>query len=176
MKQFSILWMLIFSLPNLAQSPSVVIRPPAVFSAAGENITLAAQASGSGEFTYQWRYNNVDILGATAATHLLTNAQAEQSGTYSVLASSNAGSATAEVIVVVWKVASTPPKLEMTWRGTLLSLRLLNGETYARYSLETSVDLIRWDLSHYLVSPSNVVDIATFGPNQPREFYRVVSP
>lgn len=54
---------------------------------AGGGTTLSVSASGSG-LTYQWKFNDQDIPGATSSSLALTDAGALDSGTYSVEISS----------------------------------------------------------------------------------------
>ena len=53
----------------------------------GTNVTLTASAAGAGALTYQWRFEGVDIPGATNASHSFTNANLNQHhGNFSVVA------------------------------------------------------------------------------------------
>ena len=73
----------------------LTVISPVYFSAAptnvsvlpGTNVTLTALAVGNGGITYQWRFEGVDIPGATNASHSFTNANLNQHhGNFSVVA------------------------------------------------------------------------------------------
>ncbi|MCL4181282.1 MAG: hypothetical protein KJ072_26525, partial [Verrucomicrobia bacterium] len=55
---------------------------------------LHAAATGGQPLSYQWRFNGMQIVGATRATLALTNVQPDQAGDYSVVVSNPLGSIT----------------------------------------------------------------------------------
>jgi alpha-tubulin suppressor-like RCC1 family protein len=55
---------------------------------------LHAAATGGQPLSYQWRFNGIQIVGATRATLALTNVQPDQAGDYSVVVSNPLGSIT----------------------------------------------------------------------------------
>jgi uncharacterized delta-60 repeat protein len=65
----------------------------------GNTVTLSVNAVGQAPFTYQWSFNAVPLSGATGATLVLPNLQADENGTYSVVVSNAVGSATAQIAV-----------------------------------------------------------------------------
>lgn len=70
----------------------VVTQPTNRTVLAGSNVTLVVAPGGTPPFSYQWRFNNVDIQGATAPSLLVPNAQFANQGSYSVLVSNPYGS------------------------------------------------------------------------------------
>ena len=61
----------------------------------GQNTTFTLTvATGSLPLSYQWRYNNADLAGATNSALTLTNVQFSQSGNYSVMVTNIGGSVT----------------------------------------------------------------------------------
>ena len=77
----------------------------------GTNVTLSVGAISSGTIRYQWRFEGVDIPGATNASHSFTNANLNQHhGNFSVLvfdAISSALSTNASIFVLVKPVVVT---------------------------------------------------------------------
>jgi len=72
-----------------------VISPAIVRSVLpGEQAVLNATVSGATPFSYQWRFNGLTIAGATNSTLIVTNAQFENQGEYSVTASNSFGTTT----------------------------------------------------------------------------------
>ena len=78
----------------LPTAPSIVTQPVSVRVNAGNTATFAVGAGGSGPQAYQWRRDNVDIPGATAAFHSIASTSPGDAATYSVVVSNGAGSAT----------------------------------------------------------------------------------
>ena len=75
-------------------NPTVSISTPATTFCDGGSVLLTAEATGT-NLTYQWQNGTTDILGATEPTY-----QAEASGTYRVLVTSNTCTATSNSIAV----------------------------------------------------------------------------
>ncbi|HTL56953.1 MAG TPA: LamG-like jellyroll fold domain-containing protein [Candidatus Limnocylindrales bacterium] len=74
--------------------------PPFIYSQpsnktifAGQNATFTVGASGTAPLSYQWSLDGNTITGGTAASLALTNVQASQAGSYSVLVTNALGSA-----------------------------------------------------------------------------------
>ena len=68
---------------------------------AGEAVTYAAMAAGRQPMSYQWQFNGADLPGATAGVLNLTNVQAAQAGSYSVVISNDSGSVIGSAALVV---------------------------------------------------------------------------
>lgn len=77
-----------------------VRSPEAKTIVAGQDFQLDVTASGSGPFTYQWRKNGAPISGATARELRIKNASVTDSGSYSVLVTSQLGSSDTPVASV----------------------------------------------------------------------------
>ena len=77
----------------------LAVRVPATLTSAprsqvvnaGSSAVFSVTVSGSGLFAYQWRFNGVDIPGATNSTFVLAKAQAPNAGKYTVLVSTDTG-------------------------------------------------------------------------------------
>mgnify|MGYP001446277121 CR=1 FL=1 len=74
--------------------------------AMGSPVTFSVTvASGTTPFTYQWKKNGVNIVGATAATYLIPAVAAGDAGTYTVAVSNKAGATTSDNGVFTLTVA-----------------------------------------------------------------------
>jgi hypothetical protein len=109
--------------------PTITVAPSDIDVRGGSNVTLSVTAVGPGPLTYQWRYEGVDIPGATSRTLLLTNLQLEQTGQYQVLVSNpNATvSAYAQLTVLVTPVLLMHPQSVTAFVGDTVRLPV---ETY----------------------------------------------
>jgi len=83
-------------------APQITSNPTHRTIAVGGSASLSVVAVGTGPLTYQWKrgtanvVNGAGISGATTATLTFANAQAAQSGDYSVVVSNSVGAAVSE--------------------------------------------------------------------------------
>ena len=78
---------------------SVQARPPVITSQpandrvkSGQSASFSVTATGTAPLAYQWRFNGVNIPGATSSTFTILAAQKSDAGNYSVFISNVAGS------------------------------------------------------------------------------------
>jgi hypothetical protein len=93
-------------------APAITTQPLSQTANAGAAVTFTAAASGSPAPTFQWRKNGVNITGATSASFTIPNASAGDAGTYSVVATNSAGSATSNNAVLT--VVTPPGNLQVS--------------------------------------------------------------
>jgi hypothetical protein len=91
--------------------PTISQGPQSRTLYAGGSWNLSVQASGGG-LTYQWQRNQTNIIGATNAVYAITNATANDAGTYQVTASNAAGNAPSSATISV--IVPTPGSYEAT--------------------------------------------------------------
>jgi hypothetical protein len=82
----------VFSLGN--QPPAFTEQPDSRTIAAGASCTFMVAVSGYPLPTFQWRKDGIDIPGATRGTYTVANASPGAAGTYTVVATNTAGTAT----------------------------------------------------------------------------------
>lgn len=95
-------------------SPYVITQPRSQTVSLLRDIKLSVFAIGTQPIRYQWRQNSTNLVGATAASLTITNAQFTNSGIYSVTLSNSAGvtpSADAVVNVIYGPPAIVGPPL-----------------------------------------------------------------
>jgi hypothetical protein len=78
----------------LPMKPSITSQPRSQTVASNDTVTFSAFAVGDTTLHYQWRFNDTNIVGATNANLTLNTAQATDVGSYTVVISNSAGSAT----------------------------------------------------------------------------------
>ena len=89
---------------NVQLPPTIVTQPESHSGLAYESTIFSVEPGGTPPFQYQWRFNGVNIPGATNQTLLLTNLQLSDAGSYSVRVANTAGAivSSAGVLVVNW--------------------------------------------------------------------------
>ncbi len=81
-------------------SPAFSEHPSSRTANIGDNVTFSVKTTGAPLPSLQWRKNNVNIPGATGVTLTLTNVQTTNSDNYSVVATSEVGSATSNAAIL----------------------------------------------------------------------------
>lgn len=161
-------------LPPLLR-PIIVTGPESSTVAAGGSVTFTVTAVGHG-LTYQWRRQGIDVPGMTSPTLSLSNAQPGDAGSYSVLVSNPAGSATSDEAELTVTVPPPSAPLQPTIRagpaGMLIGLRGQRGITCR---IQVSDDLAHWnDLGRFVfVDESSEFNDPSSLPSS-RRFYRLL--
>ena len=88
-----------------ASAPVITTQPGGQSVTAGITATLNVAATGTAPLTYQWTKDGSALAGATSATLALANFQSANAGTYAVVVTNTAGSATSANAVLT--LAST---------------------------------------------------------------------
>jgi alpha-tubulin suppressor-like RCC1 family protein len=116
---------------NTYSSLALVGDGPPFISSAVMNITVAlgttaflrAEAAGKAPLSWQWRFNDTELSGATNAILPLTDAQFTQTGSYSVVVSNTLGSAASanlEVTVVPLLISTQPQSQSAALGSTVI--------------------------------------------------------
>ena len=110
-------------LPGNSQTaaPSITEQPTSLTVTVGEVASFNVAAEGTAPLLYQWRFNWVDLPGATSNTLVLPSSQLADTGVYSVRVSNAAGSVlSADAALSVQPVlpcAPLPSGAVAWWRG-----------------------------------------------------------
>jgi alpha-tubulin suppressor-like RCC1 family protein len=113
------------NLALIGNGPPIITSPLADRSAAhGTTAYLRVAAVGALPFTYQWRFNGVDLPGATNAVLELNNLQFSQAGSYSVVVRNAFGAATSTgmTLGIVAFFITAHPQDQNTYRGATVRL------------------------------------------------------
>jgi hypothetical protein len=89
--------------------PQITTQPQSQAVTAGNNVTFSITATGAPAPTYQWYNTGVMVGGATSATLTLSNVQAINAGSYYVVVTNVAGSATSNQATLTVNAATPPP-------------------------------------------------------------------
>ncbi|MFN8011519.1 MAG: immunoglobulin domain-containing protein [Holophagaceae bacterium] len=114
--------------------PTITTHPQSQTTTTGLPVSFSVAATGTAPLAYQWRKNSVAIGGATGTTYSIAAATLSDAGTYDVVVSNSAGSAT-----------SNPATLQVLAGGAGLSILLNPGFEQGR---------VVWGSS----DPTNVID------------------
>ena len=101
-------------------APAITIPPNPRTVAAGSRATFAVGVTGSAPLSYQWLAHGTNIPGATAFAYTVTNAQAADAGSYTVVVSNPVSSQTNGTVLVV------RPSLQL-YRTNLLVVAVGDG-------------------------------------------------
>ncbi len=78
---------------SISSGPATItVQPMSEIVVAGSNATFSVVADGTPPLTYQWRFNGVNIPGATLSTYTRVHAQPSHAGNYDVFVSNGYGS------------------------------------------------------------------------------------
>ena len=91
-----------------SSAPAITAQPASQTVTAGAAVTFTAAASGSPAPTFQWMKDGAMLAGATSASFTIASAAATDAGTYTVVATNAAGSATSTGAVLTVNPASGP--------------------------------------------------------------------
>ncbi len=149
--------------------PVISTQPQSQSVLVGSAVTFSVTASGAGTLGYQWFRNGSAIAGATSASLALTNVQAADAGTYTVLVSNQNGSvtstgATLTVTAPSAPVITTQPVGVTTTVGSSLSLSAVaNGVPAPAYQWRRNgTDIAGATAATYNVSSAQTADSGTY--------------
>ena len=162
-----------------AVAPVFTTQPVSQTATAGGSVTFTAAASGSPTPTYQWRKNGTNISGATSASYTIASVVAGDAGTYTVVATNTAGSATSNGAVLTVNVApviTTQPTSQTVTAGASVTFTAaasgspaptyqwrkngtnISGATSASYTIAS---VVASDAATYTVVATNTAGSAT---------------
>ena len=154
--------------------PIITMYPVGQTVLLGSSVTFSVSVRGTPPFAYQWLLNSTNLPNATNATYAIEEAQASDSGSYSVIVANPAGSATSSDAFLT---VTIPPRLELElWAGyPLLSLYgMLRSNFVIQYNSSSGstnwMDML--SLPNLPYSPYLLLDPA--GAAEPSRFYRAI--
>ncbi len=104
-------------------APSIGFTLGSASALLGNDVTMCAYGGGSPPFSYQWRFNDTDLLGANASCLSMLAIGTNQAGNYSVVISNPVSVVTSAVVSLT--VSSQPP----VFVGQPYSQEIVEGAT-----------------------------------------------
>lgn len=153
-------------------APVITNQPSGAIANQGGNAMFTVAADGTTPFSYQWRFNSGDIIGATTASYTRSNIQPAHVGNYSVVVSNAAGFATSSNATLMLVVP--PPDITMPVPGVLQWTGLSN----LTYTVLTSTNLAdaNWAVLGVVSSPVTTIYFTNAPATNTQQFYRITYP
>jgi hypothetical protein len=154
--------------------PEILTQPTNQTAMLGKGVLFAVTLTGSLPFNCQWRFNGVNILGATNASYLIASVTTYNNGNYSVAVNNSAGSVTSSNALLM---VIAPPTLGIQIVAGYPFLRL-SGMFSSNYIVQYTLNLHsnNWinllSITNLSANPYQFIDPA--GNLQSVKFYRAV--
>jgi autotransporter-associated beta strand protein/YVTN family beta-propeller protein len=140
--------------------PQITANPAGVRLTEGGTAQFSVEVSGTGPFTYQWRLNGTNIVGATESTLTLASVGSAQEGQYTVLVSNGSGGVvSAAARLSVYELAVTGQ-----WDFSSGDLRATVGRELEYVG--NSANLIEYPVMEIQGHPVRVMYFGAMGPGQ----------
>ncbi len=97
-------------------APAITTPPASISAVLGRSATFSVATTGTGQ-TYQWRFNNTPITGATSATYTIPAVTAANAGSYTVAVTNSIGTTVSS--------AATLTLVSAAQAGRLINLSVL---------------------------------------------------
>jgi alpha-tubulin suppressor-like RCC1 family protein len=136
-----------------ASAPVIVEEPESEFVPPGLGVyaIFSVKTAGTTPFFYQWRFNGLQIAGATGSSLVLTNIQSTNAGGYSVLVSNSAGQTLSENAML--SIAPAPSSTTNLIPFTGATDFLYDDSRDTLYLVNGSADVKRYHVSSNLFLP-----------------------
>ena len=93
-------------------APQILAQPQSQSIVAGQTASFTVAASGMAPLSYQWRFNGVNLAGATLSSYTRANAQFTHSGNYDIVVTNGYGAVTSQVALLT---VTLPPVAQTVW-------------------------------------------------------------
>ncbi len=156
-----------------AVGPSFLTQPADLAVKVASNVTFTASATGVPSPSYQWKFNDANIAGATGTNFTITNVQYTNAGSYSVVVSNIAGivTSTNALLSII-----TPSPATFTSYSVMpdQSLQLaISGDADTTYYVQSSTNLVDWITFTNVTITGNIVSLNVGSTtNSPQLYFR----
>ncbi len=131
---------------GLPGGPFISAQPASRTNDVGTSASFTVAASGQSALVYQWRFNGVNIGGASGANFTRTNVQLVHAGNYDVRVVNSFGSVTSAVALLTVRDSLPLPFsiLRPRLSNGVFSATLAGGSTNRSYAIEVAPNLTNW--------------------------------
>lgn len=153
-------------------APVITVPPQNLTVTVGASATFSVTANGSPSPTYQWRFNDMDIPGATGSSYTKAEVQLADAGDYTVVISNIVATILSEAATLT--VTPAAPQIDSIVLLPSGQAQLLISGGPGQFVIEQSTFLTNWTpvLTTNLSGPS--FQFTDPESNQPMRFYRAV--
>ncbi len=155
--------------------PSISTPPQSQTIKEGLDATFSVVATGTAPLSYKWKFNGGNIPGATTSSLSLTNVQTSNNGSYTVIITNVAGTATSSAAILTVTPSALLQFENPVSDGTSLQFNLV-GETNLTLTIESSSNLIDWNIVTNLTNTGGTLQFNAPIDLEPSRFYRAHSP
>ncbi len=150
-------------------------QPESQVAAVGSDVLFSIEARGFAPLKYQWKFNGVDVSGATGSSLVLTNINLAKGGEYSVVVTNVSGSVLSAPALLTIHTSNAAQFSSATLMGNSQIRLSLTGNAGATYKIDASTNLVNWVTMTNISSPDGLLEFIDSTSNSHR-FYRATSP
>jgi uncharacterized lipoprotein YddW (UPF0748 family) len=163
-----------FTFTTLASAPGIVAHPESQAIRVGSNAVFSVAAGGTAPLGYQWRFNGVDIPGATGSAFTRATATTNHSGSYSVLVTNTAGSALSSNATLTVTVPVAPVIQEISLLPDQRVRLVISSDAGYPVQVQASPNLTEWSVLATLMNTNGTaVFVDVPGPNGQMRYFRI---
>ncbi len=157
----------------LKPAPPVFLTQPQSQSIyQGSSVSFSSLAIGTPNPSYQWRFNNANITGATSSSYTINPVGTNNAGNYVVVASNTSGSSTSIVAVLTVLTSQATFSGENVTNNTFkLTIGQVSGLNYI-VQANTNLNTTNWVALSTNTAPFTFTDTAF--TNNAQRFYRAL--
>jgi len=154
---------------SLAASPLFTLLPTSHTLTNGANVILSFTVTGTPSLGYQWRFNGVDIPGATTTSLTIPSFQFSSEGRYSIIVT-NAGGTNVFDAALVYLNSQLRLVNSVAVSSTFYSQ--LVGTGYTNYIIQCSSNFVDWVSVTTNYSPFGIINFADPMAGSAKRYYR----
>lgn len=152
--------------------PAISTQPQSLTTNIGADATFSVTATGTLPLNYQWRFNGLNISGATDSSYTRTNTQTGDAGNYSAVVTNAAGTATTDDAVLTLLQSNLPhiDNISLLSDGSAL-LDMSGGP--GNFAIDAAPVLSGWTQLVSFTATNALFQYVDSETNQASRFYRL---